>query len=222
MTQELKAVDVASNNGAPNENFDTFIKGLWRENPVFVMVLGMCPTMAVSNKVINAISMGLAATFVLVCSSVMISALRKLIPKQVRIATFIVVIATFVTVVDYAIQAISLAVYNELGAFIALIVVNCIILGRAEAYASKNDVKKSALDALGMGVGFTFALLCLGIPRELLGFGTLLGFHVLPQSFQPWAVMVLPAGGFLTLGLWLLLFSWWRKRKAAGSERTDS
>jgi electron transport complex protein RnfE len=213
MAQERSTEDVT-----PNESLDTFVKGLWRENPVFVMLLGMCPVLAVSNKAMNAISMGLAATFVLVCSSTLVSLLRAYIPKQVRIATFIVIIATFVTVVEYAIQAISLAVYNELGAFIALIVVNCIILGRAEAFASKHDVKKSVLDALGMGAGFTIALLCLGIPRELLGFGTVFGIRVMPASFEPWAVMILPPGGFLSLGTLLLIFSWWRKRKAATSE----
>lgn len=198
---------------------DAFLKGLWRENPVFVMLLGMCPVLAVSNTVINAFSMGLAATFVLVMSCLLVSLLRAFIPKQVRIATFIVIIATFVTMVDFIIQWISLDVYNSLGAFIALIVVNCIILGRAEAYASKNNPVKAMLDAAGMGVGFTFALLCLGVVREALGFGTLLRgtpleFNLFGDNFEPWAVMILPPGGFITLGVWLLLFNWVRQRSA--------
>jgi electron transport complex protein RnfE len=193
---------------------NTFLKGLWKENPVFVQVLGMCPTLAVSNSAINALSMGLATTFVLFMSSLLISLLRKFIPKEVRIATYILIIATFVTVADYAIQAISLEIYKALGAFIALIVVNCIILGRAEAFASKNNVKESMLDALGMGFGFTFALFCLGAVREILGSGTLLGVHVLGTSFEPWVIMILPGGGFFTLGAWLLFFNWLKERKA--------
>ncbi|MCL4218935.1 MAG: electron transport complex subunit E [Candidatus Hydrogenedentes bacterium] len=197
---------------------DEFIKGLWRENPVFVMLLGMCPVLAVSNTVLNALSMGLAATFVLVASCALISLLRKYIPKQVRIATYIVIIATFVTMVDLAIQWISLAVYNSLGAFIALIVVNCIILGRAEAYASKNNVGRAILDALGMGLGFTFALTCLGAVREVLGFGTFLGFGLFGENFEPWSIMILPPGGFLTLAMWLLFFNWMKKRAEARKE----
>ena len=200
---------------------DAFIKGLWEENPVFIMLLGMCPTLAVSNTVINAISMGLAATFVLVLSCAMISLLRAFIPKEVRIATYIVIIATFVTIVDYLIQAISLDIYKALGAFIPLIVVNCIILGRAEAYASKNSPLLAILDAAGMGAGFTFALVCLGAVRELLGFGTLLAIPVLPKSFEPWSVMILPPGGFITLGAWLLFFNWLRERKGRAAAQEE-
>jgi electron transport complex protein RnfE len=186
---------------------DEFIKGLWRENPVFVQVLGMCPVLAVTNSGINALSMGLATTFVIVLSNALVSTLRRYIPKQVRIATFILIIATFVTVVDYLIQAISLDIHRALGAFISLIVVNCLILGRAEAFASKNTVGKSILDGLGMGVGFTFALLCLGCVREILGSGSLFGLPLFPAGFQPWVVMILPSGGFFTQGLWLLVFN---------------
>jgi len=192
---------------------DDFIKGLWRENPVFVQVLGMCPVLAVTNSGINALAMGLATTFVVVLSNGLVSALRRFIPKQVRIATFILIIATFVTVVDYVIQALSLDLHRALGAFISLIVVNCLILGRAEAFASKNTVGRSLLDGLGMGLGFTFALLCLGCVREILGNGTLFGFGVFPAGFQPWIVMILPGGGFFTLGLWLLLFNRLKARK---------
>ncbi len=194
---------------------DEFIKGLWRENPVLVQVLGMCPTLAVTNSATNAIAMGLATLFVLVMSNILISALRSVIPKQVRIATYILIIATFVTVADYVIQAISLEVHKALGAFISLIVVNCIILGRAEAFASKNTVWKSFMDGLGMGVGFTFALLLLGVVREILGNGTLFGIPFFPDSFQEWVIMILPGGGFFTLAFWLLFFNGMKARKAS-------
>jgi len=192
---------------------DEFIKGLWRENPVFVQVLGMCPALAVSNSARNALAMGLATMFVLVMSNAVISALRRMIPKQVRIATYILVIATFVTVVDYVIQAISLDLHKALGAFIALIVVNCLILGRAEAFASKNSVGRSILDGFGMGGGFSFALLCLGAVREILGNGTLFGFQLFHDAFQSWVVMILPSGGFFTLAAWLLVFNAVKQRR---------
>ena len=200
--------------GRQTSSTDEFIKGLWKENPVFVQVLGMCPVLAVSNTARNALAMGLATMFVLVMSNAVISALRRFIPKQVRIATYILVIATFVTVVDYVIQAISLDLHKALGAFISLIVVNCLILGRAEAFASKNTIGKSIMDGLGMGVGFVFALLCLGVVREILGSGTLFGFELFHERFQDWVMMVLPAGGFFTLAGWLLLFNWMKERKA--------
>ena len=193
---------------------DEFVKGLWRENPVFVQALGMCPALAVSNTARNALAMGLATLFVLVMSNLVVSTLRRLIPRQVRIATYILVIATFVTVVDYAIAAISLDLHKALGAFISLIVVNCLILGRAEAFASKRGVGVSALDALGMGAGFTAALFCLGAVREILGNGTLFGVGLFHAGFQPWVVMILPSGGFFTLAGWLLLFNWVRERRA--------
>ena len=195
-------------------SMDTFLRGLWEENPVFVMLLGMCPVLAVSNSAINALAMGLATTFVLLCSSSLVSLLRKLIPKQVRIATYIVIIATFVTIVDYAIQAISLELYNALGAFIQLIVVNCVILGRAEAYASKQRLGATVINSLGMGAGFTIALLCLGTVREILGTGSLFGYSLFAENFQPWVVMILPPGGFFVLGGWLLAFNWYRQRRA--------
>ncbi len=201
--------------------FDTFWRGIWEENPVFVMLLGMCPVLAVTNSVVNALAMGLATTFVLLCSSVLVASLRHHIPKQVRIATYIIIIATFVTIVDYVIQAISLDLYNALGAFIQLIVANCIILGRAEAYASKHRVTKSLVNSLGMGMGFTISLLCLGSVRELLGNGTLLGYSMFSDSFQPWAIMVLPPGGFFVLAMWLLLFSWLKKQRTPGVEKTE-
>lgn len=192
---------------------DTFLAGIWKENPVFVMLLGMCPVLAVTNSVKNALAMGLATTFVLLCSTGMVSILRRFIPKEVRIASYIIIIATFVTVVDYIIHAVSLEIYSQLGAFIQLIVVNCIILGRAEAFASRNRLTTTLVNSLGMGIGFTFALLCLGSVRELLGAGELLGYQVFGDSFQPWVIMLLPPGGFFVLGGWLLLFAWIKERQ---------
>lgn len=192
---------------------EQLMEGIWKQNPIFVMVLGMCPTLAVTTSAINALGMGAATFFVLVCSCLLISLLRHLIPKEVRIATYIVVIATFVTVVDYAIQAISLKLYDALGAFIQLIVVNCIILGRAEAHASKNPPVRAVLSAVGMGVGFTIGLLALGVVREILGAGKLFGIALFGADFQPWVVMVLPPGGFFVLGAWLLVFAAWERRK---------
>lgn len=191
---------------------NVFIRGLWQQNPVFVQVLGMCPTLAVTNSAINALTMGLATLFVLVMSNGLIASLRHVIPRQVRIASFILIIATFVSVVDYLIQAISLTLYNALGAFISLIVVNCIILGRAESFASKHNVGQSLKDGLGMGLGFTLALLCLGIVRELLGEGALFGIAVLPENFEKWVIMLLPSGGFFALAGLLLLFNWIKQR----------
>ncbi|WP_428355612.1 electron transport complex subunit RsxE [Methyloprofundus sp.] len=192
---------------------DVFTAGIWKENPVFVMMLGLCPVLAVTNSVLNSLAMGIASIFVLVCSNALVSALRNFIPKQVRITTYIIIIATFVTLVDYIIQAVSLDLYNRLGAFIQLIVVNCLILGRAEAYASKNSFTKSVVSALGMGLGFTLALVMLGGVRELLGAGQLLGFQVFSTQFEPWVVMILPPGGFIVLGCWLLLINYIEQRK---------
>jgi electron transport complex protein RnfE len=192
---------------------DDFMEGIWRQNPVFVQVLGMCPTLAVTVSAINGLSMGLATCFVLVCSCALVSLLRKVVPKEVRIATYIVIIATFVTLVDYLIQAVSLKLYDALGAFIQLIVVNCIILGRAEAHASKHSLPVALNNALGMGLGFTIGLLSLGGVREILGNGTFFGLHLFGANFQPWVVMVLPPGGFFVLGSWLLLFALIKQRK---------
>ena len=192
---------------------DEFIKGLWRDNPVFVQVLGMCPVLAVTNTAMNAIAMGLATSFVMLMSNTLVSTLRNFIPKQVRIATYILIIATFVTIVDYAIEAISLELHKSLGAFISLIVVNCLILGRAEAFASKHTVRIAIVDALGMGIGFTLALLCLGGVREIFGEGALFGVALFPDGFEPWIVMILPSGGFFTLAGWLLLINYMHQRK---------
>ena len=181
-----------------------FLKGLWKENPVFVQVLGMCPVLAITNTVMNSIVMGLATTFVLVSSAVIVSATRSLIPKQVRIASYILIIATFVTMSDYIIKAVSLDAHRSLGPFISLIVVNCIILGRAEAFSSRNGIGASVMDALGMGAGFTLAILMLGVIRESLGSGTILGMPVFGASYEPWVIMILPGGAFFVLGFLLL------------------
>ena len=198
---------------------DEFVKGLWRDNPVFVQVLGMCPALAVSNTAINALTMGLATTFVLLMSGICVSALRNFIPREARIVSFICIIASFVTAVDYLIMAISLELHRSLGAFIALIVVNCLILGRAEAFASKNTLGRSVLDALGMGVGFTVALLWIGVVREILGSGSLFGVNLFPDTFQTWTVMVLPSGGFFAMAMWLLLVNRLKQRESEAEKR---
>ncbi len=210
---EVKGKGIFSASLEDGLSTDEFIKGLWRDNPVFVQVLGMCPVLAVSNTAINALAMGLATAFVLLMSNILVSSLRNFIPKQVRIASYILIIATFVTITDYAIQAISIELHKSLGAFISLIVVNCLILSRAEAFASKNSIGNSILDALGMGVGFTFALFCLGAVREIFGNGTIFSFPLFAENFQEWIIMILPAGGFFTLAAWLLIFNIMKKRK---------
>jgi len=180
-----------------------FTKGLWDQNPVLRALLGLCPTLAVTTSAANGVGMGMATTFVLVCASLLISLVRKAIPGQVRIASYIVVIATFVTIVDLEMKALFPAMSKSLGAFIPLIVVNCLILGRQEAFASKNNPFRAIVDALGMGLGFTLTLTVLGGVREILGNRTLFDVQVLPDAFEPWIVMILPAGAFLTLGLML-------------------
>lgn len=197
---------------------DVFLKGLWRENPTLVQVLGMCPTLAVTNTARNAVAMGLATLFVLVASNALVSTVRNFVPKQVRIASYVLIIATLVTLVDYAIQAISLDLHRALGAFIALIVVNCIILGRAEAFASKNGLGRSVLDGLGMGLGFCLALLLLGVVREVLGSGSLFGVELFGPRYEEWVILVLPSGGFLTFSAWILFFNWRRSRRERARE----
>jgi len=185
-----------------------FTKGLWKENPVLVMLLGLCPTLAVTNSAINGFSMGLAVIFTLTCSSTLISLARNIIPKEVRIPTFIVVIATFVTVADRSLAAYFPDISKALGPFVPLIVVNCMILGRQEAFSSKNKVGRSIIDALGMSIGFTLTLTFLGAVRELLGRGTLFAVQVMPDSFVPWLVMALPPGAFLILGFMIGTANW--------------
>jgi len=181
------------------------IKGLWKENPIFRLVLGMCPTLAVTTSLENALGMGVAATFVLVCSNVVISAVRNLIPAKVRIPCFIVIIATFVTVVDMTMAAYASDLHESLGLFIPLIVVNCIILGRAEAFASKNKIMLSIADGVGMGLGFTLGLAVIGTFRELLGSGSITVWAGLPKfvipDYEPVLLMILAPGGFIALGV---------------------
>lgn len=189
-----------------------FTKGLWAEIPPFRLVLGLCPTLAVTKGVENGIGMGIATTFVLVCSNILISLLRNLIPKRVRIACYIVVIATFVTVVELVMQAFAYPLFLKLGIFIPLIVVNCIVLGRAEAFAAKNGVLSSFADGLGIGVGFTLSLTALSIVREVLGNGTFYDIPVFGPSFEPFAFMVQAPGAFVCLGLMLCVMNILGKR----------
>lgn len=178
-----------------------FVNGILNENPTFRLVLGTCPTIAVTTAAMNGLGMGLAATFVLIGSNVVISLLRKLIPDKVRIPCFIVVICTFVTMIQMLMQAFLPSLYDSLGIFIPLIVVNCIILARAEAFASKNAVVASAVDGAGMGLGFTAALTLIGAIRELVGNGTLFNLQVMPVAYQPMLLLVLAPGGFIVYGL---------------------
>jgi electron transport complex protein RnfE len=180
-----------------------FRKGFWKENAVFRLLLGLCPALAVTTSAENGLGMGLATTFVLVCSNIVVSSLRKLIPAKVRIPSFIVIIASFVTVVQLCMEAYVYDLYKALGIFIPLIVVNCLILGRAEAFASKNRLIPAVADGVGMGLGFTLALFVLGAVRELFGSGTLLGFAVFGSSYQPLLLMILPPGAFIAMGLLL-------------------
>ena len=209
-----------------------FLKGLWRENPIFRIVLGMCPTLAVTTSAFNGLGMGVCTTFVLISSNVVISSIKSLIPSRIRIPAFIVVIATFVTTVDLTLKAVQIELYRALGIFIPLIVVNCIILGRAEAFASKNSVWLSLADGLGMGIGFTLSLFVLGSIREILGNGTitlfqysdiLVKYSVMPRNYAPAVVMILPPGAFLALGALLGLMNKinekiYQKEKEAGLE----
>jgi len=196
-------------------------RGFWRENPVLVQLLGLCPALAVTNTVANSLAMGLATFFVLVGSSLLVSTLKNLIPHEVRISAYILIIATFVTVADLVLAAVVPDIHKALGAFIALIVVNCMILGRQEAFASKRPVGRALLDAIGTGAGFTVALLMMGGIREILGYGTFLGRPLLGASYEPWIVMILPPGGFFTLGFILLGFGWWESRRQQRSVVRD-
>ena len=200
--------------------FSEFVKGLWKENPVLVLMLGMCPTLAVSSSAKNALGMGIATTFVLLGSNIVISLARKGIPAKVRIPCYIVIIAVFVTIVELLMKAYAPAEINRtLGIYIPLIVVNCIVLGRAEAFASKNGVLRSALDGLGMGVGFTLALMALGAVREFLAEGTLFELHVVP-GWQPFMLMKQPAGAFIVLAVFLAFMNYLKIKKARREGKT--
>jgi len=201
-----------------------FHAGLWRQNPILVQALGICPTLAVSNTAINALAMGLATALVLIASALVISPLRGLIPRQVRLASFVLVIASFVTMTDILVEAIDIDLHRALGAFLPLIVVNCLILGRMEAFAARHRPRVAALDALGMGIGFMLTLLVLGSVRELLGHGALFGMPVFGAAFEPWVIMLLPGGGFFALAALVLGYRWLALRfpeQAAGPRDAD-
>ena len=200
----------------------TLLNGIFNENPTFRLVLGMCPTLSITYQASNGIGMGLATTFVLVFSNLVISLLRNLIPEKIRIPAFIVIIATFVTVVEMVMQAFLPSLYDTLGVFISLIVVNCIIFARAEAFAFKNPVLPSIVDGLGMGLGFTLSITLLSAVREIIGTGKFFDMQIMPASYQPMAVIISPSGGFLTLGILLLvvnaLIKYVQKRKKMKAE----
>jgi len=194
-------------------NFSAFTDGIWKNNGVFKQVLGTCPTLAVTTSVKNGIGMGLATTFVLICSNIVISMIKNIVPSKVRIPVYIVVIASFVTIVDLVMNAFLHDLHKVLGLFIPLIVVNCIILGRAESYASKNSVFSSMLDGLGTGLGFTLALMILGALREILGNSSILGINLLGTSFSPAIAMIMPPGAFIGLGFIMFAINYFEKRK---------
>lgn len=189
-----------------------FTKGIYKENPVFRLALGLCPTLAVTSLVENGVGMGIAAMAVLICSNMVISIVRGIVPKKIRIPIFIVIIATFVTIVEMLMEAYRPDLYKSLGIFVPLIVVNCIILGRAEAFASRNGILTSIIDGIGMGVGFTISLVIISTIREFLGNGSWYGFPVLPASYKPIILMKMAPGAFLTLGYVLGFFNWLEMR----------
>jgi electron transport complex protein RnfE len=197
------------------DKLKVFKNGLLKENPIFVQLLGMCATLAITTSAFNGIGMGLAVTVVLAGSNIVISLLRKVIPDEVRIPIFVIIIATFVTMIDMFMHAFTFELYQALGVFIPLIVVNCLILGRAEAFASKNGVVNSIVDGLGMGVGFTFALVLLSSIREIIGNGTIFGFQLLPTTYEPMMIMIQPPGAFIALGLLIGLVNYLTRKKKA-------
>lgn len=192
-----------------------FTKGMGSEIPIFRVVLGLCPTLAVTTSLVNGLGMGVAATFVLVCSNIIISLIRNIVPSKIRIPIYIVVIATFVSITEMVMAAYTPALYKALGIFVPLIVVNCIILGRAEAFAGKNGILRSTLDGTGMGIGFTIVLCVVATIREMLGDGKLWGYPIMGQAYDPMLLMILPAGGFFVLGLLLGAMKIWDLRVEA-------
>lgn len=211
-----------------NSKLSYLTNGIIKENPVLRLVLGTCPTLAVTTAAFNGLGMGLAATFVLICSNIAISALRKVIPDKVRLPAYITVIATFVTIVQMLVQAYVQDLYSALGVYLPLIVVNCIILGRAEMFASKHNVVESAMDGLGMGIGFTFTLLLMSSVREILGNGSLFGITIIPEQIDRISIMTTPPGGFLTFGMLMALVIFLetkmgqKKKRAIGCEGCPS
>ena len=205
----------APTSSAPVTTREIATRPLWHENPVLVQTLGLCSALAVTNAVANSLAMGLATTFVLLGSSIIVSSLRKLIAYEIRITAYILIIATFLAIADMLLEASVPDVHKAMGPYISLIITNCIVLGRQEAFASRQPVRLSVLDALGNGLGFTIALLLMGIPREVLGAGTFLGLRVMPHSFEPWVIMLLPPGGFFMIGALLVVANWHDLRKLA-------
>jgi len=189
----------------------SFTNGIFRENPVLVLMIGLCPLLAVSSSAINALGMGVAASFVLIFSNAMISFCRRIVPEDIRIPVFIIIIATFVTITDYVMAAYFPPLHRALGVFVPLIVVNCIILGRAEAFAYRNSVMDSLLDGIGMSLGFTLVIVTIGIIREVLGNGTIFGSGAFIS--QPALIMILPPGAFMTIGFLMGILNWWKGRK---------
>ncbi|MBN1357080.1 electron transport complex subunit E [bacterium] len=194
-----------------------FTEGIWKNNPVLILLLGMCPVLGVTSSAVNGLGMGMATLFVLVMSNLVVSVLRHIIPKKMRIPCFIVIIASFVTIVEMLTQAYTPALYRALGIFIPLIVVNCIVLGRSEAFASKNGVVRSIADGLGMGIGFTLALFLMGVIREFFGNGSFFDLSLFGENFNPVLIMIMPPGAFLTLG-YLLAFSTYMKNRRRTKE----
>ncbi|MDD7391362.1 electron transport complex subunit RsxE [Fusobacterium gastrosuis] len=198
--------------------FNVLTAGILKENPVFVLMLGLCPTLGVTGSAINGFSMGMAVIAVLACSNGLISLFKKLIPSQVRIPAYIIIIATLVTVVDMVMNAFTPDLYKVLGLFIPLIVVNCIVLGRAESFAAKNGVFESILDGIGSGLGFTLALTFLGAIREILGNGSVFGISLVPEGFQPALIFVLAPGGFITIGIIMACINMYKSKKPKKKE----
>jgi Na+-transporting NADH:ubiquinone oxidoreductase subunit D len=186
-----------------SENFKVLMNGLWRDHPVVSMMLGVCSALAVSNKVDNALAMGAGVTFVLLATALLISLLRSVIPGRVRMITYMIVIATFVIVVDLTLKAIFPDISRAIGPYVGLIITNCIIMGRAEAFYAQNSIGKSLIDAVGNGLGYTYTLVIIAIVRELLGFGTILGFQIMPESFTTWVVMAMAPGAFFVLSIFI-------------------
>jgi Na+-transporting NADH:ubiquinone oxidoreductase subunit D len=186
--------------------FRTFVNGLWRNNPTFVMVLGICSTLAITNKVANGIAMGLAVIFVTAASSVTVSLIRNITPRRIRMAVYTTIIATYVIIADRYLKAYYPVISQQMGPYVALIITNCIIMGRMETFASNNGIWRSLLDALGVGLGYALSLITISIIRESLGFGTLMGYPVLGENWTPWVVMIMPPGAFIVLGVYIWIF----------------
>ncbi len=195
-----------------SESFKTFMNGLWRDQPIFSMVLGICSALAISNRVDNALAMGAGVTFVLLATALLISLLRSIIPGRVRMITYMIVIATFVIVVDRTLKALYPDISQAIGPYVGLIITNCIIMGRAEAFYAQNSIGRSLIDAIANGIGYTYTLVLIAVVRELLGFGTILGFQVMPAGFTPWVVMAMAPGAFFVLSIFI-----WVTRTLSGT-----